>query len=103
MSMKQTETPMEQWEIDMRAKLEEEIPHGAHNIGFGDWVVITGKGGKINSIIEIERQLRGHKGISEQVKQNYFPTNEVTIKDLKEMMKFLENKNNQRNEQEKSN
>jgi hypothetical protein len=66
---------MEQWEIDLRAELEEEIPKGIYNIGSEGVVVYTGKGGVINYIVLLESEIRGLSIlIREQIrkeKENY--------------------------------
>lgn len=48
---------MEQWEIDLRERLEREIPHGAYHFP-GPPDVYTGKGGYINIMVEFERECR---------------------------------------------
>jgi len=61
---------MEQWEIDLRAELDEEIPKGVYNIGSEGIVVYTGKEGIINYIVLLEREIRGlSKLIREQIKK----------------------------------
>jgi len=61
---------MEQWEIDLRAELEEEIPKGIYNIGSEGVVVYTGKGGVINYIVLLESEIRGlSQLIREQIKR----------------------------------
>jgi hypothetical protein len=66
---------MEQWEIDLRVELEEEIPKGIYNIGSEGVVVYTGKGGVINYIVLLESEIRGlSQLIREQIrkeKENY--------------------------------
>ena len=49
---------MEQWEIDLRAKLGEEIKDGGYQIGSGKWIVWTGKLGYINYLVEVQRSIR---------------------------------------------
>jgi len=49
---------MEDWEIELRAKLDKEIPNGAYQIGTPPVVAWTGKGGYIDFHIEMERVLR---------------------------------------------
>lgn len=39
---------MEQWEIDLRIKLEKELPEGAYEVSGANLVLWTGKQGKIN-------------------------------------------------------
>jgi hypothetical protein len=48
---------MEQWEIDLRKKLEDELPHGSYHIP-GPPDVFTGKGGYIEFLVEFEREAR---------------------------------------------
>lgn len=45
---------MEQWEKDLREKLDKEIPHGFYELGGG----ITGKGGYIEFQVELYRLVR---------------------------------------------
>lgn len=52
---------MEQWEIDLRAKLEVELKDGWYRFGGekeGDICFATGKGGAINFYVKWEKQLR---------------------------------------------
>ena len=61
---------MEQWEIDLRAELNEEIPKGIYNIGSEGIVVYTGKAGIINYIVILEKEIRGlAQSIREQIKR----------------------------------
>lgn len=48
---------MEKWEIDLREKLEKEVPEGAYNIGSG-WKLWTGKKGFINFLVGLEFDIR---------------------------------------------
>lgn len=48
---------MEQWEIDLRKKLEEELPNGIYNIGTKDFVCHTGKQGKINFEVLLHKKI----------------------------------------------
>lgn len=50
---------MEQWEIDLRQKLDKEVEHGCYQIGNDKWVYATGKLGYINYLVEAERLKRG--------------------------------------------
>mgnify|MGYP001018962523 CR=1 FL=1 len=49
---------MEQWEKELREKLEKSIPEGGYNIGTGNLVCWTGKGGYINFRVELAREVR---------------------------------------------
>jgi len=49
---------MEQWEKDIRERLERELPDGPYNISSGDFRVFTGKVGKIEYEVALERLLR---------------------------------------------
>lgn len=49
---------MEQWEIDLRAKLQAELPDGGYDISAGDLRLFTGKGGKIEFEVELQREVR---------------------------------------------
>ena len=61
---------MEQWEIDLRAELDREIPKGIYNIGSEGTVVYTGKGGIIEYIVLLEKEIRGlAQSIREQIKR----------------------------------
>ena len=46
---------MEQWEIDLRAKLENELPNGCYVIEGGDMVFATGKCGKIEFEVALRK------------------------------------------------
>ena len=51
---------MEQWEIDLRIKLQEELPDGLYDIGFPGSKVQgwTGKGGKIEMEVAFQKEIR---------------------------------------------
>lgn len=52
---------MEQWEIDLRTKLEKELPEDMYNIGMPGFVCWTGKLGRINVEVEFIRACRTYK------------------------------------------
>ena len=49
---------MEDWEIELRDKLDKELESKLYEIREGDFTVFTGKQGKIDLEVEIERTLR---------------------------------------------
>lgn len=49
---------MEQWEIDLRTKLEKELPDGQYQIGGGAYIMWTGKQGKIESEVALHKELQ---------------------------------------------
>lgn len=49
---------MEQWEIDLRAKLEKEYEDGCYQFQAGNIVFATGKGGAINIAVKFEKSKR---------------------------------------------
>lgn len=57
--MKDKETP--QWEIDLRAKLEKELPDGHYQIGSGKLQAWTGKSGKIEFEVALQRIIHERK------------------------------------------
>lgn len=92
---------MEQWEIDLRAKLETELELGMYNISYGNWVLYTGKDGKINCLIAEEKWRRELMSIEEQIKEpaqkdKIYPS-ECTEQDLKDIMDLLIKKGNDKN------
>lgn len=97
---------MEQWEIDLRAKLEAEIPHGAYNISSNGWVMWTGKGGYINYLVEQERLIRPLRGLEPLINEGqddkliYTP---ATMKDYIEFMEELQKKNDGTHDNNKKN
>jgi hypothetical protein len=48
---------MEPWEEELRARLEQEVPNGMYNIGTGNLVCWTGKGGYIDFRVELEKAI----------------------------------------------
>jgi len=78
---------MEQWEIDLRARLDGEVPHGSYQIGSGKWIAWTGKLGYINYLVELQRAIRTNiecakKDITEDNCHSYHLLNADKIKDL---------------------
>ena len=56
---------MEQWEVELRKRLEEQIPHGSYNIGTGepgDMVCYTGKYGRIEFEVALQKLVREKYG-----------------------------------------
>jgi hypothetical protein len=49
---------MEKWEKTLRNKLGSELKEGLHDISQGDFKAFTGKQGKIDFEVELERTLR---------------------------------------------
>ncbi len=49
------EEQMEQWEIDLRSKLEKELPDGSYLISEGDFVCLGGKGFKIEFEVALRK------------------------------------------------
>lgn len=49
---------MEQWEKDLRAKLEDEVEPGCYDMSGPGYTMMTGKGGYIDCIVELERAMR---------------------------------------------
>lgn len=50
---------MEQWEIDLRAKLDKEIPDGSiFNMSHGSLILMTGKHGYIEYQVAIHHEAR---------------------------------------------
>jgi len=50
---------MEQWEVDLRAKLQAELPDGAYEFGGGGVKGFTGKGGYIEFEVAMRKEVRG--------------------------------------------
>lgn len=74
---------MEDWEINRRAELELSVQDGAYQIGTGDFIAYTGKGGYINYQIAIEKLGRGMEVIYEpKVNDSYLDITEEKIKEL---------------------
>jgi hypothetical protein len=93
---------MEQWEKDLRKKLELEVPQGCYKIGADNFICHTGKGGYIEYLVEIQRHIRKWnvgQGLMEQIKedpnrvQNYQQlTEEIIDKYIEEIFKTKINK-----------
>lgn len=47
---------MEEWEEDLRQKLESEIPEGLYSIVIDGKKMLTGRGGLIDQMVEIARE-----------------------------------------------
>ena len=63
---------MEQWEIDLRAKLDIQLRSGTYTFGGqkeGDMVFATGKGGAINYFVLEERLKRESMGLEPLIKE----------------------------------
>lgn len=50
--------PMEKWEIELRERLEQEIPEGIYSIEVEGKKYLTGRGGVIDQMVEEERARR---------------------------------------------
>jgi len=89
---------MEQWEIDLRAKLEKELPEGFYQIGpFGEngFIVHTGKKGKIEFDVQFAKEANNFTytgGIREQMEKEgtaFYSELGITKSDLDEFLKNL--------------
>ena len=49
---------MEEWEKELRARLNKELTDKLYQLGEGKWVVFTGKQGYIEVEVEVEKTLR---------------------------------------------
>ena len=49
---------MEQWEIDLREKLNKEIPEGTAIIEVGGWTTYMGKQGRIEFDVAIMKEIK---------------------------------------------
>jgi hypothetical protein len=49
---------MEEWERELRERLDTEVSDGPYQIGAGAWVVWTGKLGYINYLVELNKENR---------------------------------------------
>ena len=60
---------MEQWEVDLRARLEKEIPEGSYQLGCDKdcpldhkhWFILSGKGGYIENEVAFHKAVRSYK------------------------------------------
>ena len=48
---------MEQWEKELREKLQKELPDGGYEIGAPPMIAWTGKGGKINFEVALHKAM----------------------------------------------
>jgi len=80
---------MEQWEIDLRARLNKDIPDGAYQIGSGKWVAWTGKLGYITYLVEIERTLRDNQKSIKDAENDYLNYHILNADKIKEIFKDL--------------
>ena len=46
------------WEKELREKLNKELPDGVYDIGHGNFVCYTGKQGKIELEVEVMKELK---------------------------------------------
>lgn len=83
---------MEQWEMDLRAELHEELEDGAYNISFDGFVMYTGKLGYINHLVHIERWKRDFISGIEKMAENHIQNNDTgpNIKDYLDVIKNIE-------------
>ena len=49
---------MEDWEVELRDRLDKEVKDGMHQIKEGDFIAFTGKQGYIDFEVELERTFR---------------------------------------------
>lgn len=47
---------MEEWEVNLREKLEAEIPEGIYSITVDGKKYLTGRGGVIDQMVEVARE-----------------------------------------------
>jgi hypothetical protein len=47
---------MEQWEKELREKLEKELPEGMYNLSAGNMVCFGGKGAQINFEVALKKE-----------------------------------------------
>lgn len=67
---------IEQWEIDLRAKLEKELLEGCYDVSGGNLVVYTGKQGKIDVEVAFQKEIRRFihpKTISDRILKQRIP------------------------------
>lgn len=92
---------MEQWEIDLRAKLDIQLRSGTYTFGGkkeGDVVFATGKDGAINYFVAVERLKRKSMGLEPLIKEfdgsQYKNSGIATEDDFLDLMKNLIDKSN---------
>jgi hypothetical protein len=93
---------MELWEQEYREKLEAEIPDGYYKISNGDepdsngykFCLGTGKGGYINYLVEIRKQVMGFEGMirNAELGEKQPPVDNLTEKDVLDFMETLRRK-----------
>ncbi len=101
---------MEQWEKELREKLEAELPDGMYRIGMPPMVAITGKQGKINfevMLMKVQKQVECQSEFYETRKPNPGVLNQIdnlepndsnncaTSDDIVSLMRILRNKSRQ--------
>lgn len=85
---------MEQWEIDLRAKLDLEVPDGAYDISTPGMVAWTGKGGYINYLVELQRYAQGLESfLSNKHNESNTTYGTLTEQDLRDFMDELRKNN----------
>ncbi len=52
---------MEDWEKELREKLNKELEHGGYQIGVEPFIAITGKGGYIDFQVMLQKEQRHKK------------------------------------------
>lgn len=87
---------MEQWEIDLRAKLEAELPEGAYEISGNKDIMLTGKQGRIEYEVALHKAAMQFKGVEDMIDKpsfgEYAINTEPTIEDFKNMVNELKKK-----------
>lgn len=94
---------MEKWEIELREKLEKELPDGYYECGTSPWIFGTGKGGKINFEVNLRKEhkrwtytkiddIEQSRGIQSQIEQssNTKLYNELTEEDIRRFLTDLQ-------------
>jgi hypothetical protein len=82
---------MEEWERELRERLDKEVLDGPYQIGAGAWVVWTGKLGYINYLVELHREVKANRTDLEQQVEN--GKQDYHVLDSKKLEEFINSLN----------
>lgn len=85
---------MEEWEKELREQLREELPEGCYDVSSPGIVMYTGKGGKIESVVAIHKEMRKMSKDFADAQAEISETHDgiyedLTLDKLKEIMRTL--------------
>jgi len=84
---------MEEWERELRERLNIEVSDGAYQIGVEKWIVWTGKQGYIDYLVALHRLVKDNRAnLEKQVEEGRTDYHILDSNKLKEYIESLTNK-----------